>query len=102
MVTGGNIYILLSSRRRDVKRGGDRIGCGKGVLLCMYVFLHRLFVCNTNFFENKNDMAKTEDPPPSDNPAFMVNNFMLVYVSPCQSENIPVCLGNYGRWFISM
>ena len=54
MVTGGNIYILLSSRWRDGKREGWEEGGGqdrvRGGSVLMYVFLHMLFVCNTICF----------------------------------------------------
>ena len=56
MVTGGNIYILLSSRRRDGKRGGPGQGAGRE---CSYVCFSTYAVCLPyNLFLNKNDMLK--------------------------------------------
>ena len=62
MVTGGNIYILLSSRWRDGKREGWEEGGGTGQGAgreCSYVCFSTYAVClQYNLFLNKNDMLK--------------------------------------------
>ena len=80
-----------------MKRGGE---C---CYVCIFFYIGCLSVIQIVLkIRTIRQKPKIQGPPtPPDNPAFMVNNFML-NISPCQSENIPVCLGNYGRWLIIM